>query len=663
MKSKLALANALGVAGLLICTVSSMPASFAAEGSAVKVVKIDSTLKYKPVTEGDLQAATDSFMADLILKFSEKHLLSVPLDQTELPEGVTVGKGSAMFVNEKIDRVVFVRAGVKLSDTNMNGQLLKMQHGVYGYHQVTSSGVSYAVVFTGFTEKEAMEAVSSALVAASNAPVHSSSYVAMIFNTFVPSAFAVDCVPANKVNGSVSANAAAIKAAAAANGIQYRTEAEKAAAFGASCLISGVTGAVAASKTAGKPMNFLFAAGFLTAGAAGVDYLLDKGVSASVTKVGEAYDNAKKAVTKVKTDIESTQVVGANGKMTTIKQVFLNHPALLGEFLCGVVGSLKGMKGNPLRWALEGKAAPKELEVAINNELKQAKFAALTEGSGQKAAAETAVAAKAEKGATKVVAASSESSAASAESSAAKASTSAAKAESTASKSAAKSSSAKVEVAKSEVAPVSASSAAKAESAAESAAPASFKPANFAPKNVVQFSGNSELKNFMTQAGLKEAEAKPVLDSISKLASGAQLASYEERMPLINAMTAMKPEQKMAFQAKVIDLLKDTDAKASAAAAGAVKNGVKSHAAGELSPKVDLERVKYEFKHADRTIEVTVDPNLYPELQAIPLKIEEKREIAELIARAEEEGKKPAQIKKAIKDADNVCNKKVPLPE
>jgi hypothetical protein len=60
---------------------------------------------------------------------------------------------------------------------------------------------------------------------------------------------------------------------------------------------------------------------------------------------------------------------------------------------------------------------------------------------------------------------------------------------------------------------------------------------------------------------------------------------------------------------------------------------------------------------------VTVDPNLYPELQAIPLKIEEKREIAELIARAEEEGKKPAQIKKAIKDADNVCNKKVPLPE
>jgi hypothetical protein len=267
------------------------------------------------------------------------------------------------------------------------------------------------------------------------------------------------------------------------------------------------------------------------------------------------------------------------------------------------------------------------LSAAIQKLFKQDKYAKYLD----EAAAETAVAAKAEKGATKVVAASSESSAAKAESSAAAEAKAAVESASGKAKATVATASEKtkavIEKAKSDVAPASVPAE---RVAAESSAPAeAFKPASFAPKNVVQFAENPELKNFFTQAGLKESEAKPALAAVAKVASGGELATFEERAPLMQAMLAMKPERRNLFEAKAIDLLQ----------------GNKSEAA----------RLQAQFKHAERVVEAHVDPTIYPELQKIPLKKDELLAIEDISVAAEENGHTRAQVRNAQKDAIKAC--------
>jgi hypothetical protein len=597
MNLKAALAGAVG---LVVCTMSWAPQAFAAEHATVDVVKLDPKLKYK-TSDAEQSAETDSFLADIIVKFASHDLYAIPMQSAQGPNILTMSRADIAFGSENLDHMIFVKTGVKLSDEKAVGKLLRMPHGVYSYHKVTKSGLPVAVIFTGFSEQEAVDTAGSVLVAA-NAPVHSSSFVATVFNSLIPSACAAanpkDCLPASGASKGVKITAESVKAIADKVILDDSPKAT-AARMIMECATSALVGVLYATKPGATVGGALLVAGGAALAIEGAKALYADW-SGSVAKVSESVQKTAKAVStlvnEVKNEVAKSEKAAtgkSDGKTWTS---LMNKGDLAAELVCGVIGGLpKGTLAKILNGGLEATGIGGVFAKVIQSP-KLAKFFP------KKAASAEAVALREEGAATTAAAA-------------------------------------------------------KADDTAEVAAAAGkseVKGSDFAQKNAVQFhfADDAKLKSSLVQAGVKEAEAAPVLETVSKAASGKELGT-EERTDLIQKFLTMNPEKRKVFQSEVLKVVDTNALPATSGAKFAGRSGRTSFAPkNSVQFKLNLEK---EFKHAERAVQVKTDPTQYPSLQKLSLTGKDELAVIDVVVAAEERGIPKPRINQAVEDAKAAC--------
>ncbi len=377
---KTAFVSLLSLSSFVTATMNWAPMAYAADSASIEVVKLDPSLNYKEAQDSERKAECDSFMAEVMVKFKDHGLSSIAMENAQGPNVLTIGRTNAIFTSDSFERMVFLKTGVKLSDESAVGKLLQMKNGVFGYHNVTKGGIPYALIYTGFSEKEALEATRAAVLAA-NAPIHSPSYVAQVMNSMIPSANAesgVSCaLPASGSSKAVSLTAESVKDISAAITNDLMGTAAKGIM---DCAVSAITGALFATKVGGGVGLAMMA------GAGGA--LAWEGAKALVT-------NWSGSVAKVSDSVQKTSAVIANvyneiktDAMKTSKkgwEALLAKPDLAVEFVCGIFG---GLQKTALKKMLDGAVEATGVGSLVGKMVKSEKFAKLFGKKG----AETAVA-------------------------------------------------------------------------------------------------------------------------------------------------------------------------------------------------------------------------------------------------------------------------------
>jgi hypothetical protein len=617
-----------GVASLALLSLSFIQSSYAeTHQGSVEVKAISPKLKYSEVPEGESVAECDSFLAELMIKFTDRGYYSIPAKNLKGKNVFVLDRMNAIFTSEMAEQMAFVKLGVKISDSKEVGKLLRVSEGSYVFHETTKTGIPYALILNGFSEQDALTMVQ-ATITASYAPLRTKSYVAKVMDCLVPSANAADsakCVlPAGAgAAAGLAGGARSVKEISASLTKDSKTD------YWAGCLECFKNAAIGAlfSTTVGGGVGIGMMA------AAGATVVYNAGFKGSVTAVANATKKAQEIFSSLSKDfvneLAGYTAKGYNSALDWAKK----NPQEVLNFFCGTVA---GLSKNVLREGMENAAKAMGINAMFKGLLAKGAAKAGLKKAETAVAAATVAANEAKVAEAKAVTAKAIEEARTGQSAAAKAADAEAQKAIANAKSGPKAS----DVVKTGPAvPAQATASVEKGGAFTGSSTTSGKSAgSFGNAVEVAPTFNAEVKKavvgdkafqkFLADAGIKEAQSKPFLEQVAIAAAGGKLEG-EGREALALGMLDMKPAQRKEFFSRVTKTVSDARG----------------------NPAV----LNTAYNDAERTLKIALDPGEYPELLKMGLKREENISVSWIINDAEKAGKSPKEIKKALGEAKQAC--------